>query len=79
MSGLLDRRIRPGPRRWVLIWSLPVDSLCADIGGQPLLIDPQTLSERPALQGYADKPAAPAGPAPAGLRASGHSRGKHLF
>jgi multiple sugar transport system ATP-binding protein len=32
------------------------DSLYADIGGQPLLIDPQTLGERPALRGYADKP-----------------------
>jgi multiple sugar transport system ATP-binding protein len=32
------------------------DSLYADIAGQPLLIDPQTLSERPALRGYADKP-----------------------
>jgi multiple sugar transport system ATP-binding protein len=30
------------------------DSLYADVGGQPLLIDPQTLSERPALGGYAD-------------------------
>jgi multiple sugar transport system ATP-binding protein len=32
------------------------DSLYADIAGQPLLIDPQALSERPALRGYADKP-----------------------
>jgi multiple sugar transport system ATP-binding protein len=32
------------------------DSLYVDIAGQPLLIDPQTLSERPALRGYADKP-----------------------
>ena len=32
------------------------DSLYADIGGQPLLIDPQTLTERPALRGYAGKP-----------------------
>jgi multiple sugar transport system ATP-binding protein len=31
------------------------DSLYADIAGQPLLIDPQALSERPALRGYADK------------------------
>ena len=30
------------------------DSLYADIGGQPLLIDPRTLSERPALRGHAD-------------------------
>jgi multiple sugar transport system ATP-binding protein len=32
------------------------DSLYADIAGQPLVIDPQTLSERPALRGYAGKP-----------------------
>ena len=32
------------------------DSLYADVGGQPLLIDPQTLSERPALRGYVGKP-----------------------
>jgi multiple sugar transport system ATP-binding protein len=32
------------------------DSLYADVAGQPLLIDPQTLSERPALRGYAGKP-----------------------
>ncbi len=32
------------------------DSLYADIAGQPLLIDPQTLSERPTLRGYAGKP-----------------------
>ena len=32
------------------------ESVYADIGGQPLLIDPQTLSERPALRGYAGKP-----------------------
>jgi multiple sugar transport system ATP-binding protein len=32
------------------------DSLYADIGGEPLLIGPQTLSERPTLRGYADKP-----------------------
>jgi multiple sugar transport system ATP-binding protein len=32
------------------------ESLYADIAGQPLLIDPQTLSERPALRGYAGKP-----------------------
>ena len=31
-------------------------SLYADIGGQPLLVDPQTLSERPALRGYAGQP-----------------------
>jgi multiple sugar transport system ATP-binding protein len=31
------------------------DSLYAEIAGQPLLIDPQTLSDRPALRGYADK------------------------
>ena len=31
------------------------DSLFADIGGQPLLIDPQTLRDRPALRGYAGK------------------------
>jgi multiple sugar transport system ATP-binding protein len=30
-------------------------SLYADIAGQPLLIDPQTLSERPALRGYDGK------------------------
>ena len=30
------------------------DSLYADIGGQPLLIDPRTLSDRPALRGHAD-------------------------
>jgi multiple sugar transport system ATP-binding protein len=29
------------------------DSLYAEIGGQPLLIDPRTLSERPALRQYA--------------------------
>ena len=32
------------------------DSLYADIGGQPVLINPQTLSERPALRGYLGKP-----------------------
>lgn len=32
------------------------DSLYADIAGQPLLIDPQTLSERSALRGYEGKP-----------------------
>jgi multiple sugar transport system ATP-binding protein len=32
------------------------DSLYADVGGQPLLIDPQTLSERPALRGYDGQP-----------------------
>ncbi len=32
------------------------ESLYADIAGQPLLIGPQTLSERPALRGYAGKP-----------------------
>jgi multiple sugar transport system ATP-binding protein len=32
------------------------DSLYADIGAQPLLIDPQTLSERPALRGYEGQP-----------------------
>jgi multiple sugar transport system ATP-binding protein len=31
-------------------------SLYADIAGQPLLIDPQTLSERPALRGCAGQP-----------------------
>ncbi len=31
------------------------ESVYADIGGQPLLIDPQTLSERPALRGYIGK------------------------
>jgi len=31
------------------------DSLYADIAGQPLLIDPQAMDERPALRGYADK------------------------
>jgi multiple sugar transport system ATP-binding protein len=30
-------------------------SLYADIAGQPLLVDPQTLSERPALRSYAGK------------------------
>ena len=32
------------------------DSLYVDIGGQPMLIDPKTLSEQPALRGYDDKP-----------------------
>ncbi len=32
------------------------ESLYADIAGQPLLIDPQTLSERPMLSGYVGKP-----------------------
>jgi multiple sugar transport system ATP-binding protein len=32
------------------------DSLYADVAGQPLLIDPQTLSERPTLRGSAGKP-----------------------
>jgi multiple sugar transport system ATP-binding protein len=32
------------------------DSLYADIGGQPMLIDPQTLSQQPALRGYTGKP-----------------------
>ncbi|MBV9379141.1 MAG: ABC transporter ATP-binding protein, partial [Streptosporangiaceae bacterium] len=31
------------------------DSLYADVAGQPLLIDPEALSERPALRGYAGK------------------------
>jgi multiple sugar transport system ATP-binding protein len=31
------------------------DSLYADIAGQPLLIDPQTLTERPTLRNYADR------------------------
>jgi multiple sugar transport system ATP-binding protein len=32
------------------------DSVYADIGRQPLLVDPQTLSERPALRRYVGKP-----------------------
>jgi multiple sugar transport system ATP-binding protein len=32
------------------------DSLYADVGGQPLLIDPQTLQERPALRELVGKP-----------------------
>jgi multiple sugar transport system ATP-binding protein len=32
------------------------EELYADIARQPLLIDPQTLSERPALRGYVGKP-----------------------
>jgi multiple sugar transport system ATP-binding protein len=32
------------------------DSLYADVAGQSLLIDPRTLSERPALRGYVGKP-----------------------
>ncbi len=32
------------------------DSVYADIGRQPVLVDPQTLSERPALRGYVGKP-----------------------
>jgi multiple sugar transport system ATP-binding protein len=32
------------------------DSVYADIGGQPVLVDPKTLSERPALRGYVGKP-----------------------
>jgi multiple sugar transport system ATP-binding protein len=32
------------------------DSVYADIGGQPLLVDPRTLSERPGLRRYAGRP-----------------------